>query len=72
MKKVRLSELSGAVRLLLTRAMQGSGVEIEGETGRVRGSFVPYRDPMPEERRQPQAELESYGKGPAGRCTKRA
>jgi hypothetical protein len=67
MKKVRLSELSEAVRLFLTQAMQSGGVEIEDETGRVRGGFVPYRDPTTEERRQAQAELEKLWQrtGPA-------
>jgi hypothetical protein len=58
MRKVRLSELSEAVRLFLQQALQSGGVEIEDDTGRIRGGFVPYRDPTPGERRQAQVELE--------------
>jgi hypothetical protein len=59
MKKVRLSDLSEAVRIFLTQAIQGGGVEIEDETGRIQGGIVPFRDPSADERRRAQVELEN-------------
>lgn len=58
MRKVRLSEVSEAVRVFVNQALQSGGVEIEDENGRVRGSVVPYRVPTPDQRRQAQAKLE--------------
>ena len=49
MKKVRLSELTEPVRQFLDRVFEGGGVVVEDNEGRTRGSFVPYRDPTPEE-----------------------
>jgi hypothetical protein len=62
MRKVRLAEVSEAVRLFVDQALQSGGVEIEDESGRLRGSFVPYRDPTPDQRRQAQAQLEKLWK----------
>jgi hypothetical protein len=59
MKKIRLSEVSEAVRLFVSQALQSGGVEIQDDTGQLRGSFVPYRDPTPEERLRGQAALET-------------
>jgi hypothetical protein len=52
MKKVRLSELTEPVRQFLDRVFAGGGVVVEDNEGRTRGSFVPYRDPTPEEERR--------------------
>lgn len=52
MKKVRLSELTETVRQFLDRVFEGGGVVVEDNEGRTRGSFVPYRDPTPEEERR--------------------
>jgi len=67
MKKIRLSEMSEAVRLFVSQAFQSGGVEIQDDTGQLQGSFVPYRDPTPEERRRGQAALEELWEktGPA-------
>ena len=69
MKTLRFSELSQAVRSFLEEALHGDGVIIEDDTGRVRGSFVPYRDPTPEEERQADASLDRLWQktGPAMR-----
>ena len=58
MKKVRLSEVSQAVRSFLDGVLQGDGVVIEDDAGRTRGQVVPYRDPTPEEERQANESLE--------------
>jgi hypothetical protein len=67
MNKVRLSDVNEEVRSFLQQALQSGGVEIEDESGRTRGSCVPYRDPTPDERWQAQVELERLWKttGPA-------
>lgn len=52
MKKVRLSELAEPVRSFLDRVFAGGGVVVEDNEGRMRGSFVPYRDPTPDEERR--------------------
>jgi hypothetical protein len=57
MRKVRLAEVNEAVRLFVNQALQSGGVEIEDENGRLRGSFVPYCDPTPDQRQQAQAQL---------------
>jgi hypothetical protein len=58
MKRVRLTEVSGAVRLFVDQAQRTGGVEIEDENGCLPGSVVPYRDPTPDQQRQAQAQLE--------------
>jgi hypothetical protein len=58
MNKVRLSDVNEEVRSFLQQALQSGGVEIEDESGRTRGSCVPYLDPTPGERRRAQVELE--------------
>jgi hypothetical protein len=58
MIKVRLSEVNEEVRSFLQKALQSGGMEIEDETGRTRGSFVPYRDPTPDEQLRAQVELQ--------------
>jgi hypothetical protein len=58
MKRIQLAEVSEAVRMFVTQALQSGGVEIEDENGRLRGTFVPYRDPTPDQRRRAQAKLE--------------
>jgi hypothetical protein len=58
MDTVRLSEVNEEVRSFLRQALESGGVEIQDESGRTRGSFVPYRDPSPDERRQAQIELQ--------------
>ena len=62
MKKVRLTELSEPLRMFLNQVLQSGGVEIEDESGRIRGSFVPYRDPTPEEERRADESLEQLRK----------
>lgn len=52
MKKIRLAELTDPVREFMRRLLEEDTVEIEDETGRTRGTFVPYRDPTPEEERK--------------------
>jgi len=58
MKKVRLTELSQTVRAFLKQVLQTGGVEIEDESGQIRGTFVPYRDPTSEEEKLADASLE--------------
>jgi hypothetical protein len=58
MDTVRLSEVNEEVRLFLQQALESGGVEIQDESGRTRGSFVPYRDPTPDEWWQAQVELQ--------------
>jgi len=62
MKKIRLTEVSEAVRAFLNQVLQGDGVEIEDEDGRTRGQFVPHRDPTADEERRADASLERLRK----------
>ncbi len=62
MKKVRLTEVNEAVRTFLNQVLQGDGAVIEDEAGRTRGSFVPYRDPTPEEEKRADQSLERLRK----------
>ena len=57
MRTIRITELSKAIRGFVAEAFQGGGLVIEDETGRLRGTFVPYRDPTPEEQRQADVSL---------------
>lgn len=57
MKKVRLTELNRSVQIFLKQVLQTEGVEIEDETGRTRGTLVPYRDPTVEEEKRADASL---------------
>ncbi len=45
MQKLRLSQLSEAVRSFLTDALKGDGFVIEDDDGEPQGGFVPYRYP---------------------------
>ena len=60
MKKVRLSELTDPVRSFLDQVFEGGGVVFEDNDGRTRGSFVPYRDPTPEEERRADESLARF------------
>lgn len=58
MRKVKLSQLEEAVRGFLDGALQEDGLIVEDDAGRLRGQFVPYRDPTPEEERRADESLE--------------
>ena len=62
MKKIRLPEVSRAVRRFLGEVLQSNGVVIEDEDGRVRGEFVAYRDPTAEEERRADESLKRLWK----------
>ena len=52
MKKIRLNDLSEAVRSFFSQASGEEGVMIEDETGRARYGVVPYREASVEEKQQ--------------------
>ena len=62
MNKIRLTELSQAVQDFLGQVLAGDGVEIEDESGRIRGGFIPYRDPTAAEIERADASLERLRK----------
>lgn len=57
MRTIRINQLSEAIRGFVAEAFQAGGLVVEDETGRMRGTFVPYRDPTPDEQRRADASL---------------
>jgi hypothetical protein len=57
MQRIRLNDLTDAVRLFFSDALQGEGFVIEDEAGQPRGGFVPYHRPSDEQKQRALADL---------------